>query len=103
MKSARRVVEPELIHVPAGPFLMGTSDEQVQALLRPAVYDFVEVVTSVALAVRDRAGEPAQLVVHWRQQLLGGGVLGEDALAGDLRDIRRLQVDLEREAIHQAR
>src|SRR5712691_9471700 len=35
------------------------------------------------------------------EALFGGGILGEHALAGHLGDIRRLQVDLEGEAIHQ--
>ena len=37
------------------------------------------------------------------QVLLGLGVLRQHALARDLRDVRRLQVDLQREAVHEAR
>jgi formylglycine-generating enzyme required for sulfatase activity len=32
MKSARHIVEPELVHVPAGPFLIGTSDRHIDRL-----------------------------------------------------------------------
>jgi formylglycine-generating enzyme required for sulfatase activity len=31
--AARQILEPEMVPVPAGPFLMGTSDKQVQAML----------------------------------------------------------------------
>jgi formylglycine-generating enzyme required for sulfatase activity len=34
VRVARRPIEPEMVSVPAGPFLMGTSDEQVQDMLR---------------------------------------------------------------------
>ena len=37
------------------------------------------------------------------EHLLAPGVLGEHATAGDLRDVGRLQVDLDGESIHQAR
>ena len=37
------------------------------------------------------------------QVLLGLGVLRQHALARDLGDVRRLQVDLQREAVHEAR
>ena len=36
------------------------------------------------------------------ERRLGVGVLGEHAAAGDLGDVRRLQVDLLREAVHEA-
>ena len=40
VRSARQRFEPEMVPVPAGPFLMGTSDEQVQAML--ARYDWAK-------------------------------------------------------------
>ena len=36
------------------------------------------------------------------ERRLGGGVLGEHAPARDLGDVRRLEVDLQREAVHEA-
>ena len=46
---------------------------------------------------------PAVLGEPLAQQLLGRGMLGQDTLAGDLGDVRRLQVHLQREAVHQPR
>ena len=49
-------------------------------------------------------GEAAEVLgEELAQVLLGLGVLRQHALARDLGDVRRLQVDLQREAIHEAR
>jgi hypothetical protein len=48
-------------------------------------------------------GEPSSVLVkELPQHLLRGGIFRRNAPAGDLGDIRRLQMDLQREAVHQA-
>ena len=48
-------------------------------------------------------GEPAAVLVEeLPERCLRGGVLREHAPAGDLGDVGRLEVDLQREAVHQA-
>ena len=71
----------------------------------------VEVDEAVAsqLGQLDVGGEPrvlrepaAVLVEELAERSLGGRVLREHAPAGDLGDVGRLEVDLQREAVHQA-
>ena len=82
-------------------------DDQID-LIRQQRIEIDETVTR-QLGQLDVGGEArvlrepsAVLVEELSQRLLRGGILGQHASAGDLGDVRRLQMDLQREAVHQA-
>ena len=56
-----------------------------------------------ALDARVLNQSPAIVLEQLAENLLGLGVLRQDAAARHLGDVGRLEVDLKREAVHQAR